>query len=198
MSEPLVAAGRITLPITIDGVLHKLRLYCTDPALIGGVWKISTRNAGPDDLAWTAAAARFVYRVTPAYWGSAILGDVYLESRSGLLWTTIATDTIAMTGGGSAEGKGIQVTWVFRDTAFKKVKMVMEEPQSLALAHFTSVSSVTGGFGTCLAGFLSTATDPADPYFWMCSRGNRYLNSTPFVGLTFATNRKMRRRRGLT
>lgn len=199
MAQTLLATGRITLPITVDGLLHKLRVYVKNPTASGGSYNINSRTSDLNDQLWTTAAEDLASSISYGQGVTAVsVGDAYLESRSGLIWTTLAFHTCGLNNALGTYAPGTQQTMVFRDTAGYKVKIIALEGNLNAPYHNGSYSSLTSTQLALIKQFTAAYTLTNAPYLWMVSRGNRYLNSASYVGLTIALNRKVRRRRGLT
>lgn len=200
MTTALSATGRITIPITVIGFTHKLRVYCRNPTVAGATFNINSRATDSNDTDWEAAAHDLQQTVSYLYQAGTTYGDAILEHYSGGVWSVLATKTESITDHGSGTNSiGNQITMVLRDLLFHKVKVVILEGFSATLFHYSSYPSIgAGAVQNFVKEFTSNKTLTNAPYNWMVGRGNQYLNTSPFVGLTGTSNRRVRRRRGLT
>lgn len=200
MSVTLSATGRITVPVTYANLQHKIRVYARNPQAVGGSFNINTRATDANDLDWTDAVDALIEAVSYMYANTATFGDASLEHRDGSIWTLLANYTPAgTTHFTGANNEGWQITSVLRDITLKKVKLVMLEGNAGALLHVGSYSGFGAGtYLNFIKEFTINKTLTNAPYNWMVSRGNQYLNTASFVGLTVTPNKRVRRRRGLT
>lgn len=198
MAEPLVAEGRIVFAYTVDGLTHEIRAYVRNPQESGGTWFINSRTLDENDLDWEDAADGLFASASYPIGDDVTFPDMELQIRDGVVWNLVATHTGASSNTSGAHKPGAQCTLVLRDTAFKKVKVVVEEPNTASPYHFLSVAAATGILDDFSKQYTPSATVTNAPYHWQVSRGNRYLNTSSFVGLTGSLNRRVRRRRGLT
>lgn len=200
MSVPLSATGRITVPVVVSSFTHKVRVYCRNPQAAGGTFNINTRATDANDLVWTDALNDLVTTLSRLFDTGAVFQDGFLEHQSGGIWTTLATATPSFTthlSGTAGAGWGLVV--VLRDVNLKKVKIVAVEPRYQTLSHVTTIGALGGGDpGAFATEFTPSHVLTNAPYVWMVSRGNQYLNTAPFVSWTVSSNRRARRRRGLT
>lgn len=200
MTVILSALGRITVPYTTDGLLHKLRVFVRNPQVVGGSYNINSRPLDNNDIVWTDAlndlctAFSWVLGTTTAF------SDGVLELRSGSIWTAVATATPSFTSHKAGTGNpGTQFTVVLRDINLKKVKIVVVEHNDNALQHAVSRSALQQTFQqNFVKEFMSDHALTNAPYVWAVGRGNQFLNTSPLVGVTASSNRRVRRRRGLT
>ncbi len=200
MSVPLSATGRITLPYTISGNLHKFRVYCRNPQVAGATYNINSRPVDANDMDWHDAVhdlAEAFSWLMPTGW---TLGSPFLEHQTGGIWTVLDTFVPTYTNHYSSDpALGWQFTLVFRDVLLKKLKWTAIEGNAAALVHYPAYSAIVETrYQNFSKEFMSTHTLTNAPYTWVVSRGNQYINTAPFVGLTVTTNKRARRRRGLT
>jgi hypothetical protein len=190
--------GRIVVPVTIDGLTHVSRYLCRNPQVSGGTYNINSRALDANDIDWVAALARVTLALSNVMPTGAVWGSAHLEKFDGSVWTALAfhTPTDATTGTGYS--KATQMTAVFRDTTDKKLKLVWIEMTKPAPQHFVSATAGDGDEDGLLAPFVAGGGNASDPYNWMVSHRDTYLNTSPFVGFTISLNRRVRRRRGLT
>lgn len=200
MSTGLLATGRITIPYTVSSLTHKFRVYVRGLTATGGTFNINSRATDANDTVWTDAAhdlAQSFSWLMPTGWSMA---DAILEKLVGGIWLVQATATLTITdhASGSA-GLGWQDTFVARDINFKKVKFVILDLNQSTLLHTVNLAGLGGsGAASFSKEFTSSKTLTNAPYNWVVGRGNQYLNTASFVGYTRTTNRRIRRRRGLT
>lgn len=198
MATPLSATGRITIPITTQSGLHKVRHYVRGLAQTGGVWKVNTRTLDENDLDWEDAAEAMAHSISFLFATAASVGDAVLEKLEGIVWQPKAFHTVVIDQKGGSTAPASQATIVLRDVQFKKVKVVLLEINSGTLYHTNSYAALSGSFLNVIAEYTSDHVGTNAPYVWMVGRGNAYLNTAPFVGVTVAPNHKARRALGLT
>lgn len=200
MSTALSATGRITVPVIVSNFTHKVRVFVRNPQAVGGSFNINSRATDANDQVWTDALNDFVTTISWMFGGGATFADAILEHQTGGIYTTLATATPSFVSHVSGTPSlGWQTTWVFRDLLNKQVKLEFLEGYLQTLTHVGAVGAFGAGAPlSFLTEFLPTHTLTHAPYVWMVSRGNQYLNTAPFVGLTVSTNKRIRRRRGLT
>jgi len=199
MATTLAALGRITISYQVDTVFtHKLRAYVRNPQLVGSAWLINSRTTDANDTPWETAANGLAETLSYLLGTGATFGAALLETRSGSVWQP--RSTVAITATNHASGTlwpASQFTLVLRDNVFRKVKVVVLDANYGSLAHSTDPlagPAVSDNFNTQ---FTASASVTGNPYAWMVGRGNAFLAVSPIVSWTSATNRKMRRARGL-
>lgn len=200
MATTLSATGRITMNVTVTGFLHKLRVYARNPQAVGGSFNINSRALDNNDIVWTDALNDLCTCTSWILGTGHTMGDGVLEHYSGGVWSVYATATPVYTNHASAvPSLGWQATYVLRDLLFRKVKVELIEGAAGTLTHYASLAAMGASNTANFAKeFTASKTLTNAPYNWMVGRGNQYLNTAPFVGFTFTTNRRVRRRRGLT
>jgi hypothetical protein len=122
-----------------------------------------------------------------------------LQQLVGLNWNLVDAHTPAATNEAGTFHAAGQVTFVLRDTANYKLKSILVDGNFSGLSHYGSRTGLAGGFLDWVKAFSHDHVGPDDPYMWLVSLGERYIRDTDanFAGFTVATNRKIRRRRGL-
>lgn len=197
MAQPLLAQGRIVLPYLYSGFQHVSHFYVRNPQNVGATYNINSRALDENDLDWKDAAQSlwlaFSYMLDDAV--SAPI--MKLETFDGVAWNLV--DTVAATGGNGSGTGQFGNTWVavFRDVAFKKMKIVVAESPSPVPGHYTSISGAPSLFINGLTEWTEDGITAHPPFEWNVSRGDRYLKTSPFVSVTGNLNRKIRRARGL-
>jgi len=199
MSTTLAALGRITIAYQVDSTFtHKLRAYVRNPQLVGSTWMINTRTTDSNDLDWAGAANGLMETLTYLMSLASLFGAALLETRSGSVWQPRATAAFSRTHHGSGTLQpASQFTLTLRDTLFRKVKVVVLDGIYPGLAKSTDPNAGIGASDSFNAQFQSTYTVGGGPYTWLVGRGNTYLAVNPVVSWVAATNRKIRRARGL-
>jgi len=197
MTPPLVAASRIVLPININGLVHKLRVYARNATLVGTDWMINTRETDANDLAWADAVADLAAAVSFLLPTTASANAAILEKRTGDLWNPVDFVVVPLPNKGGTSVAASQITLVMRDTTFYKVKVVVMEGIIDGPGRYPSFDTLTGALLNMASEWDDTHTLDNAPWRWQVGRDNEYLLDNPFVGLTITFNRKMRRARGL-
>jgi len=199
MATTLAALGRITISYQVDTVFtHKLRVYVRNPQLVGAIWTINSRATDANDTYWGDAAEGLQETLTYLLSAAAIFGASLLETRSGSVWQPRDTHGFArMHHGAGTLQPASQFTLTLRDTLFRKVKVVVLDGTYPGLAKSTDPAAGPASSDGFNAQFMAGATVSVPPYTWMVGRGNTYLAVSPVVSWVAATNRKMRRARGL-
>lgn len=202
MATPLAATGRITIPYTIAGFVHKFRIFVRGLAPVGGSFNHNSRALDENDQVWTDSADALATTLSYVTGAALCFGDAVLEQQSGGIWTALATHTpsyVDHTPGAGTLGK--QITLVLRDITLKKVKFVVLDAPGPELYHSasqTAIAATEAYWGNFVKQFMSIFSVTHAPYNWAVGRGNQYLNTSPLVGFTLTSNRRLRRRRGLT
>ncbi len=200
MPQFVTGMGRITLTYTIDGLIHKARAYCKQPAPVGATYNITNRSGTPAIINWTAAADDFATSIANLLATGATPSPAMLEQFDGLIWQPLAFHAIAWTPAGSSSQVASQSTTVIRDVSNKKLKVVVLEGHQVPPTHFTSTTQGTGGYQNFLKEWLNGSfTLTNAPYLWATSHRELFISPAgAFVGSTVTLNRRIRRRRGLT
>lgn len=195
MSQPLLATNRVSLKYTVAGLQHVWRAYVNAGALIGGFPSFVDRN-GLNTSNWHAAYTAW-WAILASMWPASAVPapQATFEQLSGTLWNPI--DVLTLPGGGSGGGvyqPAQESTWVIRDSAFKKLRIIFLEISQPYLGHAATGYALSVPTDNVTAGYDGTSTAAAMPFMWQVSRGNRYvLPSGSVAGLTFDQNRKLKR-----
>ncbi len=198
MSQPLIATGRLLWTYTYSGITHKLIAYVRNVQAVGGSWNINSRTTDANDLLWTLAAEALEQSVSYLLANSVAGGDVLLQTLAAGVWNTLATYSPVTSHAVGTTVPVAQSTMVLRDTNFKKVKVVVMEPNQAAPQHWVSPLGGDANMDNFTKQWMSTFTVSNAPYNWQVGRGNQYLSTSPFIGITVTLNKKLRRARGYT
>lgn len=185
MAQPFLATFRIYYPYHYEGRYHKGYQFCK-AHLIGSAYKIidkSNNDLDPDDCAQRGKI--WFSGLLPS---TGYIGTPELQEKLGNIWVTRQALTITGASGGSSIFPGSQVTATLRDSAFNKVKLVCLDTNQTPPQRLTTTTGGDTYMDAALAPFLQEAADPADPFLWMVSRSNHYLNATPFVSVKVTLN----------
>jgi len=199
MATTLVATGRIIIPYQVDSVFtHRIYAYVRNPQLVGAVYNVNSRTTDANDTQWDWAASGLAETISYMLPIGSTFGTMILQLRSGSVWTPVASFTFA--GTNHAAGTlwpASQFTLSLRDTLFRRVKVVLLDANYGSLAKSTDPTAGPAQADNFMAQFTSAGAVGSKPYAWMVGRGNTYLAASPIISWVSATNRKMRRARGL-
>jgi hypothetical protein len=196
MSTALVPTWRITVPYTATGRQHKLRMYIPTCTPAGASYTFTDRLAATVD--WGDAVEGLATNLQNVMSTGTTLGDALLEELVAGIWLPRGNHTIlAAFAPSAAPVLSSQWTLVLRDTNFKKMKVILLDVRVVPPAHATSVATCDAQSQFLVKNFTPAATAANPPYNWMIGRSGAFINTAPFVGLTLALNRKIRRARGL-
>lgn len=199
MAQDLIATGRIVQPYTVDGQPHRFVAYVRNIQFSGGNYFINSRTLDDNDTDWEDAAEGLFQALSYLMSGTLTSNaDAGLEEKVDEQWNPLAFYTPVTSNAAGSYKVATQSTVVLRDTAFKKMKIIQMETTEAAPQHFTQIAGGDTAYDNYIKQWTSGATVPTPPFSWQVSRGNRYINTAPFVGATVALNRKIRRARGLT
>lgn len=205
MATPLTAVNRIDFVYVIDGLTHHNVRYCdwdgstSSPTLArnGGGSAITLQDAAD---AWANALAQ-VLAVGDAQTASYTLQ----EYSSGAWLDRVFGTTDIDSDWTNPRIPASQITLVLRDTDFKFIRMQVFESAQPMPYHFSALGSNTGPLHTFSSrlwnmcyNFDSAGEAGLNCWDWVKSRGNNFLATTAFVGVTGDFNDKVRRARGLT
>lgn len=195
MSQPLLATYRITIPYTVSSIAHKFRAYVkSDGSVTAGVPNITYVDASIHP--WNVAANNLAGYLAPYL--NCTFGAALFEHLVSGVWLPLDSVAVTATPSAGAAQAARQLTVVLRDSAFKKVKLVvMEGVLTTAAFHTTAYSGLDAVLTALLAGYNPATVDAGKPLLWQVSRGDRYFLASPLVASTGTLNRKIRRRRGL-
>lgn len=197
MSQPLLATGRIILPYTHVGFTHHLHAYVRNPQLVGAVWQINSRATDANDTPWTNAATALALSFSYLLQLTDVFGTVLFQTLVSAVWITQATTTVANVNGSGTGQAAAEGTLMLRDKLFKKVKVVVMEPNVVPplKANTYNPAGVDPG-NLFIRQWTPDFTIAVAPWNWQVGRGNQFLAQAPFVSEVFTLNRKMRRARG--
>lgn len=200
MATTLVPTYRMEFSYVVTGLLHKVRHYVNVDT--STPVKILKRD-GTTAITPAAAAAGFVDAFQSGYGVNqpTAFGWIFQHLVTGV-WLPVATGTEPNENTVTTPQQlGAQVTSVFRDTAFKKVRLIELESIVPGPFHFANLAAATS-FNAALGGLLqqydSTFTVTNPPFEWVVGRSGNYLATNPLVGVTWDLNDKVRRARNLT
>lgn len=196
MATTLTATHRITLTYVCTGFTHLWRGFCKVGSTVLGVRQLVCRD-GITEISWKDGIE---------YWGSKVpefadcdaTMSALLEVRSGTLWNPLDADafTVGLFGGTFAPAS--QYTAVVRDTAFKKIRVVLMEGFNGYVGHAASGYGINAGLDDMSDVLNGNDADPLTNYQWQKSRGDNYiLASGAIAGVTLDLNDKLKRARGL-
>jgi len=197
MSTVLLATGRIVVPYTINGLLHKHHAYVRNPQFVGGAWTINSRTTDSNDTLWTAALEGLITGFNGVFPSDVTVGLCLFQTLEGPVWVTQDSATQSITPTGTAHVPASQITITVKDKSFKNVKIVLME--CIETPPF-KISAATGGdsaFDALTSRYIGHNASHAWPYDWQVGRGNQYFMASPFVSAVVTYNRKLRRARGL-
>lgn len=185
MPQPFLATFRIYYPYTYSGRVHKGYQF-VKAHLVSSAYKIIDVSNNDHDPSDCAQRGKIWYTALMPSTGT--LGTPELQEKVGNIWVIREALTITGTTGGSTVFPGSQVTATLRDSAFNKLKLVCLDTNQTPPQR---IRSTTGGdtyMDAALAPFLQEASDPDDPFLWLVSRSNHYLNPSPFVSVKVTLN----------
>lgn len=197
MSQPLVSTARIDLSYSVSSLLHHLRCYIKNLTVSGASWDIDANPAVGGVLDWALAAQGLWDTLRPLMPTSATVNQASLQSRSGLIWTPLASYSPTGAVSANAYSPAQQATLTLRDTSNFKVRVIVLEQTFPIPAHFPSYGALTGDTLTFAKQFTVQRTVTNAPWEWLVSRGERFLSDFSFVALTTDLNDDVRRARGL-
>lgn len=193
MSTDLDALNRITIPYTVSGHIHKLRMYVIDHGTVSldGFRTIDTRTSF---ISWAAAVQHFAESFALNALGTlSSIGTCLYEERDGTLWLPLQTYLPAdLVYGSEAPTLAGQMTLTLRGGAFKQTKIVVMES-----VYGVPINTITIPDNSFFNSWVASGADPADPTNWQVGRDNTYLQEAPYAGFSTDYNRKLRRMRGV-
>lgn len=194
MATPLSATWRIKFQYAVDGLEHVLHAY----ARIGTITPTLTlrQRDGVTETLWSDCATGMVGAMSNVLPAAVVWGAQTLEQLSGLVWLPQAS-AAATAGTAGTYKPATQITAVLRDTGFHKIRLQVMEGVVAAPSHTPGIPG-SGFLNALLLPFTVGGSTAGDPYFWMVSRANQYLQDNPVVGTTVDLNDKLRRARGLS
>jgi hypothetical protein len=196
MTTILTATARFAVPYTVGSQTHVLHAYARNPQLVGSDWKVNSRSTDSNDLLAADAASGLSETMSILLTGSDTFGSILFQTRSGTIWTTVATYSPTSGHGSSATFYTSEYTLVLRDTLLHRFKIIMLDTIEAAPQHFTTVSGGDSPSDSYAKQFTPTHDVTSAPYLWVVSRGNQYISPTGFVAVTVSLNKRVRRARG--
>lgn len=191
--NPIACSHRVTIPYSNDGLQHTQHLFVKATASGGGydlIHQLSGDQPWEDDVNhWIALAAEFFKTTT-------LFGSCILEQYAAGEYLPVATMTPTQTTGNrsSSYAPASQLTNVFRDTAFRKVRINFMETVIGNPFHYTSLTTANADLNALLSDIISPVGDN-DAGFWLRSRSEYFISS--FVSSTATDNKRLRRDRNL-
>lgn len=199
MSVVLAATSMLRLDYTVQGLPHKLDMYCAYNDVLGQHQLVD--RDGITTVLWTLAG-QYIWSKLCAIFSPASVpspAQLSLLHRTGTLWNVV--DISALTGIGGSAGvyaPASQITWTVRDSAFKFIKFeALEGTGEYAGKYKNGIgfAASTNAVSNALSG---ADTDASAPYRWMKSRGDRFIAATGAIaGMSMRLNDKLARARGV-
>jgi hypothetical protein len=197
MSEPTSGVGRITIPYTVSGLSHVLRMYTDHPTLAGSDWMIPVRPSVGGTIDWADAAESLANAMSSALPTGTTVGAALLEEYSATGWLPRATATVTMPNLSGNASLAAQVTLTLRATDFTRPKVVLMETNQAVPFHYDSPTAGAGGLDAFIAEFLNVGVTANRPWFVQTTMHGLFVQESPFVSVGGTYNRKLRRARGL-
>lgn len=196
MSEPLVATARITWQLQVTGLQHLIRHYVKLGSVVGSTYNITYRDAS--EAVWTLGAQRLWEITRQVYYTDVNPPTATLELLSGLNWNPASSVSLVNAGSKSTQTLGSQLSLIFRDTAFKFMRVILLDVGEGYIGHTTDGTGISTQVTNVRGEFVSSVTADS-PFNWAVSRGERYLLSGggACAGGTLGLNNRVRRARGL-
>lgn len=198
MSTPLTATDRFEFEVFVSGLPHKIHAYCKRTVPLMGAEQIINRD-GSTPMDAGDSAQGFWNGIRGIFDTTVVAPSVVLQNRSGIVWNPVASYTL--TDAGSAGGSiylASQLTVLINDTAFKKIRLTLMEPNEGYVGHSPTGLGITGTIDAMIPTFTDSSSASNSPFFWMKSRGDNYIAASGAVrGATLDLNDKLKRRRGL-
>lgn len=196
MPQALLATYRLRTEYTIGGLTHKTVQYVKGVSGSPGSIILTDRTSATHTL--QQAADAWAQNLDAILDNTLTSVNVFLDQLVAGIWQLVDTVTVSLAGSsGTAYKPATQLTYVFRDSSFFKMKVVLIEASQSAPAHWTSPTGGGSSNNTLVKEYTSGHVSTHAVWLWGVSRGNRYLADSPFVGGTCTLNRKIRRARGL-
>jgi len=197
MAYPRIATGKIVLPYTVSGFLHRVHAFVRNPQAVGATWNINSRATDSNDTDWKNAAEG--YWLSFSYLLPAAIAAPTAEfwTKVGAIW--ILQDTVLCTGTNGA-GSSIlteELTATFRCVNGKFLQVDVLEGNSDVPLTSRSLSAIGGTYQNGLKQWTSGHTVTDAPYGWAVNQDTSYLATASFVKLTTSFNRHLRKKRGL-
>jgi hypothetical protein len=199
MPQPLLATSKLSFNYNIKGFAHKLDCYMAYNDVLGQHQMVD--RDGITTVLWSLGAQYLWDKFRAVLLSTDVPSPatVTLLKRVGAIYNVIDVATLTGAGsGGGATQYGNQSTWVVRDTAFKFIRFIQLENIGAYVGHYLGGLGAGTGFNAISAMLSGSDTDPSAPFRWLKSRGDRFVAASgTVIAMTFDTNRKIRRARGL-
>ena len=197
MTGPTIGVGRITVPYTVSGLEHVLRMYVDNPTAAGATYNIGLHPSIGGTQDWVNAAQGMADAMAPALATGVTPGTALLEEYSATGWLprdTVAVTMAAVTGNSNLAS---QVTLTLRAMDFTRPKIVLMEANQVFPFHYNSLTGGAGGLDAFIDPFLGTSVVTSRPWFYMTTMHGIFMLENNFVSVGGTYNRKLRRARGL-
>lgn len=197
MAYPRIATGKIVLPYTVNGLLHRIHAFVRNPQLVGSTWQINSRATDSNDTDWADAAQGYWLSVSYEIDDAIAAPTAEFWTKVGAIW--ILQDTVVCTGGNGAGGtiEAGELTATFRCVNGKFLQVNVLEGNTVVPQTSRSLAAVGGVLQSGLKQWTADHTVTDSPYGWAVNQDTSYLATASFVKLTSTYNRHLRKRRGL-
>ena len=197
MAQELLATARLVATYTIAGLTHKHHAYARGLTPTGGSYNINSRALDENDIVWSDAAAGLTETLSYLLGDEAEFGDVILQELVDNTWQDLDTASPGTDHGAGDSQFGAEAIMTLRDTAFKKMRIIVMEPATVVPQHITTPGGGAANWDNFILQYTAGVTVFFGPYGWQVSRGNRYIKDPGFVSANGSINRKLRRARGV-
>jgi len=197
MSGPLLGIGRITVPYTVSGRTHSLRMYVNSPTLAGSTWEIDVRPSVGGTIDWADAAESLANAMSSMLATGVTPGTALLEEYSSTGWLPRDTATVTFPNLTGSSSLASQFTLSLRDSNFTRPKIVLMEVNNPGPLKFTAPDAGGANVDAFVAEFLNTGVTTNRPWFVMANMHGHFLQEEPFISATITYNHRMRKVRGL-
>jgi len=197
MSGPSIGIGRITIPYTVSGLLHRSRMYVSNPTLSGSDWVIDVRPSVGGTIDWADAAESLANCMSSVLATGVTPGTALLEEYSATGWLPRATATVTFPNLAGNVNFASEVTLTLRDSNFTRPKFLVMEINQIAPTKYNTPTGGAGGMDAFIAEFLNTGSTTNRPWFVMTNMHGFFLQESPFISVTTTYNAKLERARGL-
>jgi len=197
MSGPLLGIGRITIPYTVSGQTHVLRMYVNNPTLAGSTWEIDVRPSVGGTIDWADAAESLANAMSSMLATGVTPGSALLEEYSSTGWLPRDTATVTFPNLTGSSALASQFTLSLRDSNFTRPKIVLMEVNNPGPLKFTAPDAGGANVDAFVAEFLNTGVTTNRPWFVMANMHGHFLQEEPFISATITYNHRMRKVRGL-